>query len=84
MLYLFIYIHILDLSNKHTQRFAESQVHCVPWFLPRLDSQSICDPWTQREFDTALNNFTPDKQCGCLNDCEYTEYEVTAESARFR
>ena len=59
-------------------------MHCVPWFLPRLDDQTICDPWTQREFDTVLNNFKADQQCDCLNDCEYTEYEVTTESARFR
>ena len=57
----------------------------MPWFLPRLDNHTACDPWEQRLFNEEKENVDLDQSCShCLADCEYTEYKVETTAAEFR
>ena len=57
----------------------------VPWFLPRLDDHTACDPWKQREFSEEEEKVDLEQSCShCLADCEYTEYTVETTAAEFR
>ena len=57
----------------------------VPWFLPRLDDHTACDPWKQREFSEEEEKVDLEQSCShCLADCEYTEYKVETTAAEFR
>ena len=73
-------------TTYHDCRLCEKVTGCVPWFLPRHPHHAVCDPWQQRLFATALDNNTNHelKDCDCLPDCRYTEYQVTAAGAEFR
>ena len=66
-------------------RHAETVVGCVPWFLPRLDYHTACDPWEQRVFTEEEEKLDLNKSCShCLADCDYTEYTVETTAAEFR
>ena len=57
----------------------------MPWFLPRLDNHTACDPWEEREFTALEEKVDNDSECShCLADCEYTEYKVKTTAAEFR
>ena len=71
--------------NRNLFSHAEAVVGCVPWFLPRLPSHHVCDPWEEREFTAHEEETDIDKECShCLSDCEYTEYKVETKASEFR
>ena len=57
----------------------------MPWFLPRLNYHTTCDPWEQRVFTEEEEKVDLNQSCShCLADCEYTEYTVETTAAEFR
>lgn len=57
----------------------------MPWYLPRLENHTVCDPWIQREFTAKEEDVDIGVNCGhCMQDCEYTDYNVETTEAKFR
>ena len=57
----------------------------MPWYLPRLTEDAVCDPWTQQKFSAELGGVAARVDCNaCLADCEYTEYSLAASAAAIR
>ena len=57
---------------------------CTPWYLPRLENSTMCDPWRAASF-TKLLETTNSSQCShCLPDCEATTYTASTSSTPIR
>ena len=67
-------------------KLTESRIGCVPWYLPRSNNSTTCDPWTEREFTESFNSINSNSSlCShCLPNCESTEYSISVSSAKFR
>ena len=57
---------------------------CTPWYLPRLENSTMCDPWRAANFTKFLET-TNSSQCPhCLPDCEATTYTASTSSTPIR
>ena len=57
---------------------------CTPWYLPRLENSTMCDPWEAARFTRFLET-TNSSQCPhCLPDCEATTYTASTSSTPIR
>ena len=65
---------------------AEKIVGCIPWYLPRGENSSVCDPWNTKQFRKQLGQAEENSSfCAhCLPDCEFIKTTATTSSARFR
>ena len=62
---------------------AESE-GCTPWYLPRLENSTMCNPWEAANFTKILET-TNSSQCShCLPDCEATTYTASTSSTPIR
>merc|ERR1712032_419359 len=62
---------------------SEEIFKCVPWYLPKGETSSTCNPWTARDFTAHMGEAT--KDCSqCRSDCQLTTYSTTVTSSAFR
>ena len=63
----------------------EHIVGCVPWYIPRTETSSICDPWQAMQFTRLLEEVKMEN-CSktCLPDCQAVIYSFTHTTAQFR
>ena len=61
---------------------AKESLECVPWYLPHLGNESMCDTWSSRDFSVQMRNLEPDSSC--LPDCEAHRFSVELSSVDFR
>ena len=57
---------------------------CTPWYLPRLENSTLCDPWRAASFTKFLETTNSSKCSHCLPDCEATTYTASTSSTPIR
>ena len=58
---------------------------CVPWYLPHLKEQNVCNPFQNKNFSARLDELDTELLCShCLTDCSVTEYMTSQSEAEFR
>ena len=62
-----------------------SEMKCVPWYLPHLKEQNVCNPFQNKNFSARLDKLDTELLCShCLTDCSVTEYMTSQSEAEFR
>ena len=57
---------------------------CTPWYLPRLENSTMCDPWEAARFTKFLETTNSSQCLHCLPDCEATTYTASTSSTPIR